>query len=798
MKRWPIFLRVQRIIGRGSANLTKASQSKCMKATLVASYRPYSMEWNMMEHGISGRTLRRRCLVTLITGIAAQLACNLNAAEPQAPAAAIDPAEFYVAPAGDDGNPGTAAMPFATLERARDAVRVLKRQASGPLPNGITVWLRGGTYPRRTSFTLSSADSGTTTCPITWSSSPGEVARLFGGTILDRSWFTPVTDKEVLARVISVEARRQLVSCDLRSHGITEYGEMSRRGFGQKPGKTNSPATLYVGNQRMTLARWPNPGQHFPEMLCSLDKQRKGVVARKAIIDPGPGNKDVDYREKGGAFSYAFDRPAFWTKAEDPWLDGVFSWSWEWSYNRVSHIDVDKKLITLRYGEYSRIKDVYSGNWFFAENLLEEIDEPGEYWIDRGRGVLYLLPNAAFLRGDTVHLSALADAMVAAQGLSHVTFNRLSLDSGRGDAIAIRGGNQVRLDHCAIARFAGSAIAISGERCTVSSCLIHDIGSNGIVAGGGDTRTLKPAGHVVENCDLHDWGWHQRVYTAGVTLEGVGQQMSHNRMRHGPHAAILLRGNDHVVEYNDIAEVCQEFIDLGAIYINVGNSPLERGWIIRRNYFHDIAAGPDAPLNVQGVYIDHGSSGGLIDENVFHRMGSKNRDSVSVVASGLHTTVRHNLFVDCTTAMEVSCKPAPVAYLEKRYADYQWAKYFSGFDLINMPHLMRYPEVRALLPHGPVITEKDMWNRFEGNIIWNPAIPRKRPEGIKIRGEESKDTPVTPMIATGNWTTDIDPGCVDAQCGDFTLQTRAPAFIKVPGFPAVPFKTMGMSGQAGP
>ena len=40
-------------------------------------------------------------------------------------------AEFHVAPNGSDDNPGTHAAPFATLERARDAVRTLK--AKGPL-----------------------------------------------------------------------------------------------------------------------------------------------------------------------------------------------------------------------------------------------------------------------------------------------------------------------------------------------------------------------------------------------------------------------------------------------------------------------------------------------------------------------------------------------------------------------------------------------------------------------------------------------------------------------------------------
>ena len=44
--------------------------------------------------------------------------------------------EYYVAPAGDDANPGTQAQPFASLQKTQDVVKA-----------GDTVWVRGGTYP---------------------------------------------------------------------------------------------------------------------------------------------------------------------------------------------------------------------------------------------------------------------------------------------------------------------------------------------------------------------------------------------------------------------------------------------------------------------------------------------------------------------------------------------------------------------------------------------------------------------------------------------------------------------------
>ena len=49
-----------------------------------------------------------------------------------APATATAQVALYVAADGSDENPGTEAEPFATLERARDAVREIKQ--AGPLP----------------------------------------------------------------------------------------------------------------------------------------------------------------------------------------------------------------------------------------------------------------------------------------------------------------------------------------------------------------------------------------------------------------------------------------------------------------------------------------------------------------------------------------------------------------------------------------------------------------------------------------------------------------------------------------
>lgn len=52
---------------------------------------------------------------------------------------------FYVSTNGSDGNDGSFASPFKTLEKARSAVAVYKT-ANGLPDDGVTVYLMEGTY----------------------------------------------------------------------------------------------------------------------------------------------------------------------------------------------------------------------------------------------------------------------------------------------------------------------------------------------------------------------------------------------------------------------------------------------------------------------------------------------------------------------------------------------------------------------------------------------------------------------------------------------------------------------------
>jgi hypothetical protein len=93
------------------------------------------------------------------------------------PAVAATQATYYVAPTGDDANPGTSTSPFRTLQRARDVVRT----SNGNMTGDIYVYLRSGSYPVSSTIEFGSIDSGTNGFRVIYAAYPNETPVLEGG-----------------------------------------------------------------------------------------------------------------------------------------------------------------------------------------------------------------------------------------------------------------------------------------------------------------------------------------------------------------------------------------------------------------------------------------------------------------------------------------------------------------------------------------------------------------------------------------------------------------------------------------
>jgi len=169
-----------------------------------------------------------------------------------------DSTAIFVAKSGAADNPGTLSSPLGSLQTARNRIRELKASGSG-VPANFTVCIRGGTYYFESPFELTTEDSNTARYPILYRNYNNEEVVLTGGMAIDPSWLAPIASSDPLWSKFDPVVRDDIVTVDLASHGIVEYGALRERGFSTQ--HEHSPMELSINGKLLHLTRWPNQGE---------------------------------------------------------------------------------------------------------------------------------------------------------------------------------------------------------------------------------------------------------------------------------------------------------------------------------------------------------------------------------------------------------------------------------------------------------------------------------------------------------------------------------------------------------
>ncbi|HID23830.1 MAG TPA: hypothetical protein EYP14_15730, partial [Planctomycetaceae bacterium] len=353
---------------------------------------------------------------------------------PPAPRPAVT---YYVAPNGDDTQPGTRQRPFATLKRARDAIRQRKAQYGGRLPaGGAAVIVRGGVYRVRQTLSLTEADSGTAEAPIVYRAAPGERPVFTGGVVL--TGLQPVRDPSVLRRLPET-VRDRVRQIDLKRNGVTDLGTIQQRGYGFARYPTHPWVDLYVDDQPLVLARWPNDGF-----------VRVGRVFRGRFRGP-------DSRQPG-EFAYEDERPNRWEPSDDLWMFGYWGHLWAGRGIKVQQIDRRNRRIRTVHGTSYGFRE---GMPYYYFNVLEELDRPGEWYLDRRRGMAYLIPPEGHEDG-RLEFPILEAPFVTLENVSHVTLHGLQFELGRAEGAVIVGGTNDLLAACTFRKLGTHGVVVQG------------------------------------------------------------------------------------------------------------------------------------------------------------------------------------------------------------------------------------------------------------------------------------------------------------------------------------------------
>ena len=673
--------------------------------------------------------------------------------------------EFWVSPAGSDTNPGTETRPFATIKQAQTAVRKINKEEVGGI---IRVWLEKGVYTLTEPLTFGSEDGGTSSLKVIYEGRPGQKVIISGGRTID-GW------------------QREEGTVWAAHIQDVEEGKWFFR-------------DLYAGTERLTRARWPNPGQEYLKLKDVLEPNRwqtsQQFVFTSAIPAGNLGQQDAE---------------------------AVFLLTW--SIARKLIHSSDETSITTEFptgwrGHTLCEPSTQIETRVFLENARAFLDQPGEWYLDRDTGILRLKLEEGQTPEEMTIVAPRSEQLLTVAGTPrHPVLNlhfegihlryanwRLPLAGYNGIQAGVHGmryiddpaymlpaavyweyARQCSLTRSEIACTGASGIAL-GAGCRdnrVVGCRIYNIGGNGVVVGWRPVDYKPPRRHFETDWQdpadvpLRNRITDNRIYRCGqVQFGAVGYSemfaaetvCAHNAIYDLPYSGISLgftwnhaysahRGSR--VEYNHIYDVMQTLHDGAGIY-TLG---YQAGTVIRNNLIEDVHLG-------HGLYTDEGSSRILMENNIVHRAGIYGYQH----HYGHSNIVRNNIFAS-------SGKYAVFLLREIAKPSFQFERNIVWMDRhkpIAHPWYAGRPE-----DEGEILREGQTHNLFvmDRNLYWDARDRDVKFGDLSLsqwqeqRGQDKHSIVVDPMFH-------------DPEKGDFTLPEDSPAIQKI-GFKPIDVNTVG-------
>lgn len=597
----------------------------------------------------------RRSLLAGMAGLLCWASVTLAGQPGPAPEAAR--ADYWVAPDGKDTNPGTKAAPFATLSRARDAVR--QKVAAG-LTKDLLVVLRGGTYSQTETLTFGPEDSGNEKYSITYAACPGEKVVLSGGRRI-AGW------KKGEGNVWTVELPE------------VKAGSWYFR-------------QLFVAGQRAIRARTPNVDDEKPWWH----------IRTSSIQGEQVPPEDVPITVTVTGPIQAYRQPEA--------VELIYIANNNGSRKPLGAVNAEEQTITLNpphrwnpsaFGSEWRLSVPVAGWACYLENAREMLDQPGEWYLDRQTGVLSYWPREGedLTRDEVVapvlHNTLLAVRGTAAQAVRNLHFRGLHVEHVEWPMPAtgylgmfccnIPVGDGPKPGH----RFTDAAVEFEQARaCDFVEGRIAHVGAMGLCLRGGTTDNViegneicdaggggiglgypnvafgyldaaappgsheytgyRVANNYIHHCGLTDYGAGGLVIFS--TRDGV---FSHNLIHDIAYFGIGFAGSqdpqvpfagNNRVEFNHVYRAMQVTQDGAALYATFAQ--YDQGGLIRGNLLHDQVANvfdnpSGMPQGAAGIYLDGFCKGCRFEANVAYRTSQSLFIGLDLVRG-----VKDNLWLD--------------------------------------------------------------------------------------------------------------------------------------------------------
>lgn len=600
---------------------------------------------------------------------------------------------IFCAPDGNDGAAGTKDEPLATLNGARKKVAELKQKHKNA---PITVYFRGGEYKVDRTTTFSKGDSGTKEAPVKYAAYDGETPVFSGSVRLPVSGFEALSAKDL--NRVPEEARAYVGVFDLKKAGIksltkfvgydgTEYIEKVK----------NTSIVLLHNDKEQTAAQWPNGIDNFIK------------------ITDFASDSDITVDSEG--------RIRNWTTAENAMLCGWMKSGYSFSRVEIADIYPEENRIVTKYDVPRGISE--EGKWQIS-NLLEELDVPGEYYVDSKELKVYYYPPYKDENAD-IELIANESNMISLNDASYITFEGLSFKNNRADAVEARNCNNLSFLGCEFKNI--ELMAVDTQYCTditVDGCDFVNIGSTGVRFdernGGYDALSvdvasvrldLSPDNNVVNNCYFWDVATQSVIYTGAVRVHGVGNKVTNCTMHEARSSFIHHGGNDIKITNNEIYNGVKTSKDMGMIYN--GRNVTQRGNETAYNYFHDWNTTMVAWGYAHAIYDDDNLGGNYKHHNFFvnGEKGIQNSGSPE-------SRVDYNIFVKNQLGAHIDAQGA---------INNSWLTSMQQFVNRQVPQVYTLKEYEKY-SHIKELFFKNIWPEigvtFDGNLFFENDVDHEQ------------------------------------------------------------------------
>ena len=491
---------------------------------------------------------------------------------------------FYVGNTGNDNNAGTREQPFLTIDRA------LLGAQTALVTGDAEIVLLSGEYTASETININNSTDNRLTVR-------GEdSAVITHGTTLESGEFSKVTDAALLSKIYEESARDNIYSIDLNSYGITDFGVPYQ--LIHESGVIKN-IDFYIDEKPMTIARYPDSGYLTAE---------NGIGKNKFLYN---SDREISYE---GAY--------------------VFGWFYsDWRADTAKISNVSNGTYTL---EREISGNIRNNARIYFYNTFSELSEDGEYYLDEDTGILYICSKIPVSQRK-ISFSTNKKDFIQITSSKNTELKNLTLENGVGRGIVIsEKSKNIYLNGLTIRNVSDRAIfSADCESIYVSGCKLYNLGGNGIYILGGGRNTLTPANTKISGNEIYNFSMYEKAYSPAVFIGGCGITVCNNKLHDAPHSALILQGNNHTIENNEIYDVLKETDDAGAIYM--GRNQSERGNVIRYNYFHDISGiGGQA----YAVYADDLFCGLNVYNNLFYDVNCS-----ALFGGGSDNIFRNNLII---------------------------------------------------------------------------------------------------------------------------------------------------------